>query len=73
VIGRPQWLKVRDNVFIALATVAVRQALLMACGYLVPHYLAAGGVVEAVAAGLVLAVTLGLGQVHEWRLMKGIK
>jgi hypothetical protein len=70
-IGKREWLAVRNNVFVALGTVAVRQALLAVCGYLLPHYMARGGVVEAVAAGLVLAVTIGLGQWHEWRVAKG--
>jgi hypothetical protein len=59
-------LKVRDNVFVTLAAVAVRQALLFLAGAALPMALARGGA-EAVAVALLLLITLGWGQWRSWQ------
>jgi hypothetical protein len=62
-------LAVRDNVFLTLGAVALRQLLLIAAGLLLPHA-RAHGLLELVALGLLVAIVLGWGQWRSWQAAK---
>jgi hypothetical protein len=57
---------VRDNVFVTLAAVGLRQALLVLAGMLLPWALPRGAV-ETVAVGLLLAGVTAWGQYRSWK------
>ena len=67
ILGEGNMIAIRNNVVQTLGAVALRQALLVAAGALLPDSIAAGRWTEATALAILAGATVAYGQVKTWQ------